>query len=101
MTIEYNRYSPYRKTKQTWYLDHYEPKPIRQADDDKYITLTAKYNEDPAKLAYEEYGNERLWYVFSLANMDILIDPIYDFTTGTTVRVPSKARIEKLIGGNF
>lgn len=101
MSSNYSRYSPYRNVKQTWYLGYYEPTPINSADDDEIFTITPEYAENPSKLALERYGNERLWYIFSLANMDIIIDPIYDFTVGTEIIVPSNSRIQRLLGGNF
>lgn len=101
MASSYNRYSRYKSTTQTWYLGYNEPTSIAPSDDDEILTLPAKYNENPAKLAYDRYNNERLYYVFALANIDIIIDPIYDFVTGITIRVPTNARIQKMLGGNF
>ncbi|AUS03009.1 baseplate wedge protein [Vibrio phage 2.275.O._10N.286.54.E11] len=97
----YSRYSVYRSTPQTWYLGYYEPTPITEADDDLFITLTEKYAENPAKLAKELYDNERLYYIFTLANMDLLADPIYDFQAGITLRVPSNNRVQRLLGGSY
>lgn len=97
----YSKYSPYRNTPQTWYLGYYDPTPIVPADDDIIFTVTAKYALNPTALSKEMYGNERLYYIFTLANLDIISDPIYDFVEGLEIRVPSNDRVQKIIGGNF
>ncbi len=52
------------------------------------ITLEAKYDEKPDLLAYDLYGNAKLWWVFALFNQDELVDPIVDFKTGLKISVP-------------
>lgn len=52
------------------------------------ITLEAKYEEKPDLLAYDLYGNAKLWWVFALFNQDELVDPIVDFKTGLKISVP-------------
>ena len=52
------------------------------------ITLDAKYNEKPDLLAYDLYGNAKLWWVFGLFNQDALADPIIDFKAGLKIIVP-------------
>ena len=96
---DYSRFSPWRNVKQTWYLGYHEPIPIAPADDDVLYTIPNEYNENPAALAKEVYGNERLLYIFALANVDTIMDPIYDFTAGKSIRVPSNSRIQRIIGG--
>ncbi len=96
----YNRFSPYKKTAQTsWYLDQYDPISIPNDDTDEFYTIPQKYDQRPWMLAKELYGNERLYYIFALTNMDIIKDPLYDFTVGTTIRVPTNTRIQRLLGG--
>ena len=52
------------------------------------VTLEAKYDEKPDLLAYDLYGNSKLWWVFALFNQDKLKDPIIDFKSGITITVP-------------
>mgnify|MGYP000279992058 CR=1 FL=1 len=52
------------------------------------VKLEAKYNEKPDLLAYDLYGNSKLWWVFALFNQDKLKDPILDFKSGITITVP-------------
>lgn len=96
---DYNRYSPYKNTPQTWYLGQYEHISIPVADDDTQYRIPQKYHQRPWMLSNELYGNERLYYVFALTNMDKIQDPLYDFKAGMTIRVPSNTRIQRLLGG--
>lgn len=101
MALNYSQYSPYAKTKQTWYLDYNLPRNIPPADTDDFYTIPAKYNEQPWRLAYELYGNERLYYIFALLNPDLLQDdPIYNFVTGLVIRVPSNQRLQTYLANN-
>ena len=54
----------------------------------KTITLEAKHNERPDLLAYELYGNSKLWWTFALFNQDTLQDPIIDFKSGLRIIIP-------------
>jgi len=54
----------------------------------KTITLEPKHNERPDLLAYELYGNSKLWWAFALFNQDTLQDPIIDFKSGLSIIVP-------------
>jgi hypothetical protein len=60
---------------------------IEDPNDDSY-SIESQYNMRPDLLAYKLYGNSRYWWLFSARNKDILIDPIQDFKTGTTIRIP-------------
>lgn len=94
MASKYSLYSPYAKVKQTWYLDYNLPQVIIKADTDIEYTIPTQFNEQPWRLAKELYGNERLYYIFALLNPDILVDPIYDFTAGKTILVPTLQRVQ-------
>jgi hypothetical protein len=54
------------------------------------ITLAAQYDEKPDLLAYDLYGNAKLWWVFPLFNQDMLVDPIMDFKSGIKIIVPTR-----------
>lgn len=94
-----NKFSPYAKTKSTWYMDQYTPIVIRPASDDKFYVIPSKYHQQPWRVAKFLYGQERLYYVFTLLNMDLIKDPLYDFKAGLTIRVPSNERMMRIIGG--
>jgi hypothetical protein len=53
-------------------------------------TITGNHENRPDLLAYELYGNPKLWWVFSFFNQDTLLDPIVDFTAGLTITVPTR-----------
>lgn len=99
MASKYSNFSPYAKVRQTWYLDYNLPQPLFPADSDRIYTIEPKYNLRPDKLSKELFGNERLYYIFSDLNPDELEDPIYDFTAGTTIRIPTKDRVQKWLDG--
>lgn len=95
----YNRFSPYKATDQTWHLGYYVPLKLKPSSDDLFYTIPDKYHQQPWRLAKELYGQERLHYVFALLNMGTIKDPLYDFRAGLTIRIPSAARIQKMMEG--
>ena len=42
------------------------------------------------------YGNERYYYVFLLANLDNMEDPIFDFTEGKEIRLPTQNNVRRI-----
>ena len=56
----------------------------------KTMTLNEKYDEKPDLLAYDLYGNAKLWWVFAIFNQDELVDPILDFKAGLKIKVPAR-----------
>lgn len=89
--------SPYYLTNiKDYYLDILDKPEIPKNPDDKYYTIELKYQYRPDKLAKDLYGDSGYWYVFILRNMDVLEDPIFDFTEGKEIRLPSKRAIRGL-----
>lgn len=66
---------------------------------DTTMVLTEKYNMRPDLLAYDMYGSVEVWWVFSLRNLEKIKDPLRDFKTGLSIKVPSKATVEALTRG--
>lgn len=90
--------SPYYQTPiKDFYLDLWRKRNIPPQSDDLLITLEAKYDGRPDLLSYDLYGTPRLWWVFAVRNMDILIDPVEDMKAGTTIYAPAKDRIVDMI----
>tara|TARA_B100001057_G_scaffold428706_1_gene454367 strand:+ start:1562 stop:1846 length:285 start_codon:yes stop_codon:yes gene_type:complete len=52
------------------------------------VKLELKHNQKPDLLAFELYGNAKLWWVFAIFNQNKLKDPIIDFKEGITIKVP-------------
>jgi hypothetical protein len=88
---KYRADSLYRNTKvvSNQYLDTLD---LASIDIDntstKTVTIQSKHEEKPDLLAYELYGNSKLWWVFGLFNQDALADPIIDFKAGLKIIVP-------------
>ncbi len=98
MKTPYNKYSPYFKTPQTsWYLDVLTPREIPARDQDKPYQIKEIYRNKPHLLAYDLYGDSRLWWVFSMRNKDVIKDPIYDFVVGLEIVVTSKEDLMSIL----
>lgn len=80
-----------------FYLDTWTPVPIPATSEDVEMELTPRYHERPDLLAYDLYGSPRLWWVFAIRNMDVLVDPIGDFKSGTLIYTPALTSVERLI----
>ena len=95
----YSRTSPYFDTPMT--ADNLEiltPRTITVEEDDQSYTIERTYAYRPDLLAYDLYGNPRLWWVFAQRNPDKIEDPIYDFKIGVTIQLPKKELLLKDLG---
>ena len=59
-----------------FYLDLWNPIEVPASVNDREYIIESKYNTRPDLLASVEYGSSKLWWVFAMANKDILIDVI-------------------------
>lgn len=95
-----NKLSPYAKTpirnNFMKYLDTWAPISIPHSDNDQEYIIESEYDENPAKLAHDLYGYANLYWVFTMRNVDVLIDPIADFKAGTKIMIPNKATIDRI-----
>ena len=97
-TTKYNNTSPYFLTPQTsWSLDIYVPRSVPKLDTDKKLILDKIYQHKPHLLAYDLYGDPRLWWVFIVRNKDVITDPIYDFVQGIEIYVTDKTALLSLL----
>ena len=71
---------------------------IPHVQDDVTYSIAPEYAQRPDLLANDLYGDVNLWWVFMNRNPDVLIDPIFDFTTGKTIRLPKKSTLSKVLG---
>ena len=96
---QYSQSSPWSTTYQNnLYLELLEIRPVpAEADDFKYV-IEGQYRHRPDLLAYDLYGNPKLWWVFVQRNMNVIKDPIYDFEEGVTIFLPKKSNLEKFLG---
>ena len=80
------------------YLGVMVDRPIPKLIDDLSMTINETYNLRPDLLAYDLYENASLWWVFAQRNPNQLQDPLFDFTTGTTIYLPQIATLKSVLG---
>ena len=95
----YTNSSPWYKTavKQD-YLDILTIRPVSAEPDDMHFTITPQYENRPDLLAFDLYGDAKLWWVFMQRNLDVIQDPIFDFTTGTKIYLPKGSSLREILG---
>lgn len=81
-----------------FYLDINSLPKIPASVSDNLYTVEPKYQNRPDLLAYDLYGNSRLWWVFALRNPDLLQDPLEDFVSGLRIYTPTQNTIDKVTG---
>lgn len=95
----YTQSSPWLNTPQNnLYLELLEIRPVPAEQDDFLYTIESHYQHRPDLLAYDLYGNPKLWWVFVQRNMSIIKDPIYDFVPGTKIYIPKKSNLQQFLG---
>jgi hypothetical protein len=95
----YAKTSPWADTNQNnFYLDLLEIRPVPSEPDDFRYVIENQYRHRPDLLAYDVYGNAKLWWVFIQRNMSVIKDPIYDFEPGIVIYLPKKTNLEKFLG---
>jgi len=97
---DYSKFSPYYSTPvySNSFLDLYEPREIPRLQDDVVFTITEVYKFKPHLLAYDLYGDSRLWWVFATRNPNLIKDPIFDFLPGRSIYIPKKQELTSALG---
>tara|TARA_B100001057_G_C22851875_1_gene951264 strand:- start:2472 stop:2771 length:300 start_codon:yes stop_codon:yes gene_type:complete len=96
---KYSNTSPYFATEENNIsLDFFVPRTITAEDDDISYTIDRIYAYRPDLLAFDLYGNPRLWWVFAQRNPDSIEDPIYDFAPGVVIQLPKLSNLQKDLG---
>jgi len=100
MSASYNEYSPWYNTlvANNFYLDILDIRTVSSESDDFLYTIQSQYHMRPDLLANDLYGHPELWWVFVQRNMDVLEDPIFDFTTGTQIYIPKNSSLSTMLG---
>lgn len=80
------------------FLDAMVNRPIPMLGSDKYWEITPVYEYRPDLLAYDLYGDSRLWWVFAQRNPNRLKDPYFDFITGAGIYLPQSANLTQWLG---
>jgi hypothetical protein len=96
---QYKITSPWAKTSTTNnYLSYFEIRSVPAEADDIRYTIDPQYNYRPDLLSYDMYDTTKLWWVFAQRNMNVIRDPIFDFRVGTTIFIPKKTSLFKMLG---
>lgn len=99
MAAKYSKSSPYYKTSTFGqFLDLLEYRPIPKAADDIEYKIDVVYKYRPDMLAYDLYGDAKLWWVFTSRNPNVLKDPVFDFYPGQKIFIPKKETLVASLG---
>ena len=100
--INFPSNSPYYATPQTtWYTSNYVFRPIppdTSGGDSLITSLESTYQYRPDRLSYDLYNTPAYWWIFCVRNPFLRPDPIWSFTTGISIYVPSLAYLNKVLG---
>ena len=80
------------------YLDFMTDRPIPRQVDDILFKINTTYNLRPDLLAYDLYGDSRLWWVFASRNPNRLKDPYFDFVSGLGIYLPKLDTLRGILG---
>ena len=95
----YSKSSPYYATGSMGsFLDLLEYRDIPKNSNDVEYEIDAVYKYRPDLLAYDLYGNAGLWWVFAVRNPNALKDPLFDFSPGTIIFIPTKETLVATLG---
>jgi hypothetical protein len=99
MAATYSKSSPYFATGTFGqFLDVLEYREIPRSPSDVEYQIDAVYNLRPDMLAYDLYKDPALWWVFASRNPNVLKDPLFDFTTGKTIYIPTRDTLVSALG---
>jgi len=95
----YSNRSPYFDTRTFGdFLDVMINRPIPADSTDTLITISSTYHQRPDLLAFDLYGDSRLWWVFAMRNPDIIEDSIFDFASGTQIYISAADTVLAALG---
>ena len=99
MSASYLNNSPWYTTPITnGYLDILKIRPVSASVDDYLYTIQPQYTYRPDLLAFDLYGDAKLWWVFIQRNLDVLQDPILDFVPGTQIYICKNSELVPALG---
>jgi hypothetical protein len=92
--------SPYYNTNivNNNFLDVMTDRLIPRNPTDIYWIITQTYNLRPDMLAFDTYGDPKLWWVFAQRNPNTLKDPMFDFVTGVGIYLPTSNTLIQALG---
>lgn len=97
--MAYDASSPWANTTvNSQYLDILKIRPVPAESDDIVYTIETQYAYRPDLLAYDLYGDRKLWWVFAQRNMDLIKDPVYDMRPGLSIYLPKGDGLTRILG---
>jgi len=95
----YDVASPYYTTGYSeFFLDTMTNRSVPALTSDQFWPITLTYQYRPDLLAYDLYGNSRLWWVFYQRNPNTLTKPPLDFAAGTQIYLPQISTLQTVLG---
>lgn len=81
------------------FLDVMINRPVPQDPSDVYMLITQVYEYRPDLLAFDLYGDPKLWWVFAARNPNRLgANPYFDFKAGVEIYVPTESALRAYLG---
>lgn len=81
------------------YLGILEYRPIPKLASDVYYTVPVAYQYRPDLLAYDLYGDAKLWWVFAERNPNKLgEDPYFNLIAGIQIYIPKLETLSNVLG---
>ncbi len=71
-------------------LDLYVPAVDVDYTQSDLFTLEQRHNKRPDLLAFDLYGDPKYWWIFTVYNRNLIVDPINDFVTGLQIYAPTR-----------
>jgi len=97
--VTYSRSSPYSSTQVFGkFLDVLTNRPVTKKVDDVLYEIDKVYQYRPDILAFDLYGDSKLWWVFAQRNPNVLKDPLRDFRAGVRIYIPKKETLKADLG---
>lgn len=81
------------------YLDILNYRPIPRLANDVLYELPYAYQYRPDLLAFDLYGDAKLWWVFAARNPNKLgEDPYFNFKAGIEIYIPKQDTLSRILG---
>jgi hypothetical protein len=68
---------------------------IPESINDELYIIEPMFENRLDLLAYNVYGNSRLWWIIALRNIDVIKDPNRDAITGTAIQLPNPETVKR------
>ena len=95
----YDATSPYYTTGYSqFFLDVMTDRTFPKESDDLSFTINLTYQYRPDLLAFDLYGDSRLWWVFYQRNPSTLTKPPLDFAANTVIYLPKITTLKSALG---